>query len=79
MLTQKEIAEVARLREQVGDLRPGFLQDGAGRLAGPTPAHASPAAAKRRKRRTRSASGSARVNFRYEVDRKTGGMHIVSK
>jgi hypothetical protein len=81
MLTRKEISEVARLREQVGELRPGFLHDGAASFEGPasdhhTHARTSPKGSRRRSGKER---GAVRIKLEYQRDSETGEMRIVQK
>ena len=76
MLTHKGIMRALRLMEQVGELRPGFLEDGATELRGPKPASVSTMSANTR---TRSNRKKVTIDLSLEKDDKTGGIHIVQR
>lgn len=82
MLTRKQISKIARLREQVGELRPGFLHDGAASFEGPTSDHYKRAqTSPKRSRRKSGKKGAASVHIKleYERDPETGETRIIQK
>lgn len=77
MLTQSYINKISRLMDQVGELRPGFLHDGATPLEG----SAEPCSSTGRNRRAkRNANGkTVQVNVVFETDKSTGEIRTVLK
>lgn len=79
MLTEDEIREVARLHDQVGELRPGYLHDGDACLEGP---HTMPKFGKKSAktpRRRSSTAVTARVTIAFEEDSKTKELRLIQK
>jgi hypothetical protein len=80
MLTQKQIRKVARLMEQVGELRPGFVRDSDANLDGAVSACQPKAVVRRRKPTSKSTSGkTVSVRVVYETDVETGEERLVQK
>ena len=87
MLTRQQIAKAARLMDQVGDLRPGFLLDGTRGVDGPTPVYGSVSSGapieplSRTKKKVKSAhrSGSVKFSIELEKDPVSGEVRITLK
>lgn len=76
MLTRREINKVARLMDQVGELRPGFLHDGASNLEGAVePCH--PVAANTKSKRPKR--NVVRMRVVFETDPATGEVRVIRR
>lgn len=80
MLTGKYMLKVARMRERMGDLRPGYLHDSVSSLTGP---YGLDFASRRRKKgkhvKEKSRGGTVTVWLEFGEDKKTGGTRIVRR
>lgn len=83
MLTKDEILKAARLMNQVGELRPGFLNDGAANIGGPDASHNSNSALRQsratNRSRIRSTGKRVKVCLAFQEDPETGEIRIVQK
>ena len=82
MLPLKYVLKVARLMDQTGEPRPGFLHDERDNLQGESPAVEGSALHEHgRGRRNRKIKDeiSVDVSLAYEVDSRTGDLRIVQK
>ena len=80
MLTQSYINKVARLMDQIGELRPGFLQDSASSLEGSVvPCQSIGAKHSSREVASKNAMKSVRVEVVFETDESTGEVRAVQK
>jgi len=80
MLTQKQIRKVARLMDQVGELRPGFVRDSDASLDGPVSACQAAVSPRRRRPLKKTLLGkSVRVRTVFETDAETGEVRVVQK
>ncbi len=80
MLTRKQIRKVARLMDQVGELRPGFLHDADASLDGASSAcHAAMPSRRRPRGKTAPSSKVVRVRAEFETDKDTGEVQVVQK
>jgi len=78
MLTRREINRVARLMDQVGELRPGFLQDGTSNLEGAVePCHSVGIMGKSSK--NGSPKKTVRLHVSFETDEATGEIRVVRR
>lgn len=78
MLTHAYINKVARLMDQIGELRPGFLQDAATPLEG-SMEPCSSVGGKRAQVRSSKGIRSVRVWVAFETDEATGEIRAVQK
>jgi hypothetical protein len=80
MLTQKQIQKVARLMEQVGELRPGFVHDSDANLDGAVSACQPKVIVRKRKTANKNTKRkTVRVRVVYETDAETGEERLVQK
>jgi hypothetical protein len=81
MLTHKQIQKVARLMDQVGELRPGFVHDSDANLDGAVSACQAAVTSRRPRSHKRKATGrtSVRVRTVFETDSETGEVRAVQK
>ncbi len=80
MLTRQQIRRASRLESQVGELRPGYIRDGACALEGPSgvPRSLVPAKGAVRKR-LRSSGKRVRIRLAFEEDPESGERRTVRK
>jgi hypothetical protein len=80
MLTRQQIRRAARLESQVGELRPGYIRDGACALEGPSGVPRSLVPAKSAvSRRLRSGGKRVRIALAFEEDPESGERRTVRK
>lgn len=79
MLTAKYISKVARLLDQTGEPRPGFLHDGTANLSGESAISESVLAPKRKRAKQKKRSKSISITLVYEEDPRTGEPRLVQK
>lgn len=84
MLTRKYVRKVARLLDQTGEPRPGFLRDEKANLEGLGSAVESPALQHGNARSTKKTAGkkktkAIRIKLDYEEDSECGDLRIVKR
>ena len=79
MLTHEQIKQAARLMQQVGELRPGFLKDDTSALEGPEPRAGGTRGARPAKlgKTSRKTGKTLKVRLVFHEDSETGDVQIV--
>ncbi len=76
MLTHKGRMRAFRLMDQVGELRPGFLEDGTTEFRGPKPVTVSNTSSNTRRRSKRK---KVTIDLSLKKDATRGDIHIVQQ